>query len=327
MLRLPSTRFWIISGLSMLIVLGAVIPARAEILPNCEKTLYKVELNGDLDCPDGTNNCIDPNDYIQTVHGDIEQVMVNRSCGFNDFIQLFVNLANWGLAIMGALAVFFYMYAGFQFLTAGGRSENVEQGKKILWGTTMGVIIMLTAWAVIGFYIVATTGSNQGFVFPNDPNFLAPWFGQTETCRQTYIKNYDQSQCGQNNLHINCSDPIDGSDGPVTRLQSILTQRACNPGGIDGCFGSNTESGLRQFQRVNWRSGIIEDGVVNADDWSTLLNTSTAYDCSVPLGCCINPDEPSLCYDQIPEAYCNQNGWTFLPDSCASYDFDCEGPS
>src|SRR5215211_5527971 len=44
----------------------------------------------------------------------------------------------------------------------------------------------------------------------------------------------------------------------VAALQFLLTRRGFSPGGIDGGFGANTESGVRRFQRA---AGIGPDGL------------------------------------------------------------------
>ncbi|HEY9671772.1 MAG TPA: peptidoglycan-binding protein [Waterburya sp.] len=53
-----------------------------------------------------------------------------------------------------------------------------------------------------------------------------------------------------------------GSSGAaVERLQQRLRQKGYNPGRVDGVFGSQTESAVRQFQRAN---DLTPDGIVGA---------------------------------------------------------------
>jgi hypothetical protein len=271
-------------------------------------------------CPDGQGLCVNPNDYNKEVHGDIKGVIVNRSCGFEDFIQLFVNLANWGLAIVAVLALFFYVYGGFTLLISGGRAQYVEEGKKILTGTTIGVIVMLTAWAFVGFYVIATTGSTSGLVFPKAAEFTAPWFGKSQGCRQRFAQEHNQSSCNQNSLHLYCADSVDVNQGPVSQLQSLLANYDCSPGTVDGCFGPQTESALVNFERVN---GLDENNVVGPEDWAKLLDSRNAVKCSETLGCCVNDVNGDgslyICNQRFPKTRCQNEGKLFLEGNCPSY--------
>jgi len=294
----------------------------SDLLPNCDRTIYIVEANGKIACPDNTINCVTPEQYEEG-GGDkyfkkIVGVTVNKNCGFTDFVQLFVNLANWGLGIMAGLALFFYFFGGFQLLISGGRTEYIDLGKRVLTGTTIGVLIILTAWTMTGFYVVATTGSTQGLVFPNYAGkWAAKWYGETSSCRDTYHQEHNQSNCGQNNLHEFCADPI-GEQGPITNLQTLLGSRGCNVGAVDGCFGPQTEAAVREFQFVNY---LTEDGIVDEDLWTALRDQSGTASCDGPTGCCAKETVPNHweCQENYPEYRCRSELNTiFIDGDCST---------
>ena len=53
------------------------------------------------------------------------------------------------------------------------------------------------------------------------------------------------------------------STGPlVTRLQNLLAERGFNPGAVDGVFGGNTETAVKQFQQAN---SLSADGIVGPE--------------------------------------------------------------
>jgi peptidoglycan hydrolase-like protein with peptidoglycan-binding domain len=57
----------------------------------------------------------------------------------------------------------------------------------------------------------------------------------------------------------------EGSTGlPVRRAQSRLTAGGFDTGGVDGQFGSQTESGVRVFQQAK---GLTVDGIVGSQTW------------------------------------------------------------
>jgi peptidoglycan hydrolase-like protein with peptidoglycan-binding domain len=59
-----------------------------------------------------------------------------------------------------------------------------------------------------------------------------------------------------------------GSTGlPVRRAQSRLTAAGFDTGGVDGLFGSQTESGVRTFQGA---MGLTVDGIVGPNTWQKI---------------------------------------------------------
>jgi len=83
----------------------------------------------------------------------------DRVCGFNDFILLGVNLTKMILGLVGSLALLFFIYGGITFMLAGGKSEAIDKGKKIITNAVIGVAIVLGAWIIVNFAIAALTGT------------------------------------------------------------------------------------------------------------------------------------------------------------------------
>jgi peptidoglycan hydrolase-like protein with peptidoglycan-binding domain len=62
-----------------------------------------------------------------------------------------------------------------------------------------------------------------------------------------------------------------GSRGQaVTMLQQLLTDFGYDPGGIDGEFGTDTESAVREFQTDLAHIGLEVDGIVGQRTWAAL---------------------------------------------------------
>ncbi|MBI5072054.1 hypothetical protein HZB93_04190 [Candidatus Falkowbacteria bacterium] len=80
-------------------------------------------------------------------------------CGFNDFILLGINLTKMILGLVGSLTLLFFIYGGVMFLLAGGKSEMIDKGKKIITNAVIGVAIVLGAWIIVNFAIAALTGT------------------------------------------------------------------------------------------------------------------------------------------------------------------------
>ena len=85
-----------------------------------------------------------------------------NGCGdysLNDFISLAVNIANWILASVGALALLFFVYGGFVFILSGGSEEKVKEGKTILMNAIIGLAIVFCSYLIIHFS-VSLLGAN-----------------------------------------------------------------------------------------------------------------------------------------------------------------------
>lgn len=67
-----------------------------------------------------------------------------------------------GLSLLGIIALVIIIYAGFQWMTAGGNDEKAAEARKTMGYAVIGLIIILSAYAMSEFVIkrlyFATTG-------------------------------------------------------------------------------------------------------------------------------------------------------------------------
>lgn len=54
----------------------------------------------------------------------------------------------WGL---GIITVIVLIYAGIQYITAGGDAEKAEKAKKTILGAVIGLIIIIASYAIYNF--------------------------------------------------------------------------------------------------------------------------------------------------------------------------------
>ena len=71
-------------------------------------------------------------------------------CTLDDFTIVFINAADYLFGILGAVALIFFIYGGLTWLTAGGSSERIEKGRKILIGAVIGIGLCVGAWFLVG---------------------------------------------------------------------------------------------------------------------------------------------------------------------------------
>lgn len=70
-------------------------------------------------------------------------------CEVNDFVQLFALYFNLTLGIIGSIALLFFIWGGFLFLTSGGNKDKVEKGKHTLIAAVIGIIIVFSSYLII----------------------------------------------------------------------------------------------------------------------------------------------------------------------------------
>jgi hypothetical protein len=63
------------------------------------------------------------------------------------------NIIRTAMGLLGIIAVLIVLYGGFKWMTAAGNDEQVQDAKKILIAGVIGLIIIVTAYAVATFVI------------------------------------------------------------------------------------------------------------------------------------------------------------------------------
>lgn len=286
------TAIVIIIALGTLFAVAALAPpARAQLLPSCERTLYELDeggvTNGDdtfLLNTDSRGNPMTPvlvvpaDKYDEAKHGKVTGLTTNRDCGLEDFVRLFINLAQWGFGILAFLALLLFLWGGFRLLTSGGNAERVEGGKKVIAGSLTGLVVVLGAWVFVGFWVALLTGTSAGTIFAGT-GFSRSWFGEG-SCRTSQEFRQHNCRISEAGLYRGCSDQPGTRTGDVQAAQTKLTFYGCDPGPVDGCFGERTEQAVGRFQAANGLLGLpdpppdipaSERGVIKSTTWQLLV--------------------------------------------------------
>ncbi len=83
--------------------------------------------------------------------------------GTQDVRQTIGRIINVALSLLGVVVLVIIIYGGFLWMTAGGNDEKVGEAKKWIFGGIIGLIIILSAYAIASFVIsnlvTATTGA------------------------------------------------------------------------------------------------------------------------------------------------------------------------
>jgi len=71
------------------------------------------------------------------------------NCDLDDFIALFINVAQFFLGFAGFIATYYFISGAFTLVISSGSAERIEAGKKTLLGALVGLFIVFLAWTVI----------------------------------------------------------------------------------------------------------------------------------------------------------------------------------
>ena len=82
--------------------------------------------------------------------------------GRRDPRETVASIIRIALSLLGIIALCYILYAGFSWMTAGGNEEKITSAKHTLSAAVIGLIIILSAYAITNFVLKqlyeATTG-------------------------------------------------------------------------------------------------------------------------------------------------------------------------
>ncbi len=82
---------------------------------------------------------------------------VNGNCSLDDIVSTGVAFAGLLMELSGALFFATFIYGGAMYLLSFGRSEWVSKGNKAMTGAIIGMGIVLTAWMIVKYIVIALT--------------------------------------------------------------------------------------------------------------------------------------------------------------------------
>lgn len=89
-----------------------------------------------------------------------------------------VNIIRIFLGFLGLIALILIIYAGFIWMTAGGEADKIERAKAILKNALIGLLIILSSYAVVAFILSKLNGNDAGTKTAIEPGTNTPsYFG------------------------------------------------------------------------------------------------------------------------------------------------------
>lgn len=93
--------------------------------------------------------------FAQKLLGEDFSCIGTGDCQLIDILKLGRAITKFILKYLGVLALIFFIVGGIIWITSSGNPERVKQGKHILVGTLIGVVIVLFAWQIVNLVICA----------------------------------------------------------------------------------------------------------------------------------------------------------------------------
>lgn len=73
--------------------------------------------------------------------------------------EALTSIINAALTLVGVIALGTMVYGGFRWMTAAGNDNQIDEAKRILTASVIGLIIIIISWAVVNFVITAVNGA------------------------------------------------------------------------------------------------------------------------------------------------------------------------
>jgi len=79
-----------------------------------------------------------------------------------DFSTTILNVINYVLGFIGVIALAFFIFGVFRYITAGTNEDQLAEAKGTMTGSLIGILVMAGAAALINFVVGLITGSIGG---------------------------------------------------------------------------------------------------------------------------------------------------------------------
>ena len=116
-----------------------------------------------------------------------------NDCGLNEVLQVIVNVSKLIVAFAGSAALLVFTYGGVMWIIAAGSPEKIEQGKTAMVSAVIGIVIILSAWLIVNFTILAVT---KGTIGETGQIFDRDWFSPPSSKKSTSGSTAPQSPVG-----------------------------------------------------------------------------------------------------------------------------------
>ena len=107
----------------------------------------------------------------QTFGGDLtgDQFAAEAGLGSEDLVTVIAKVIRVILGLLGVIAVVLILYAGFLWMFSKGDVAKVDKARKYMINAVIGLVIVLSSFAIASFIIGALVGATTGSITPGGP--------------------------------------------------------------------------------------------------------------------------------------------------------------
>ena len=84
-----------------------------------------------------------------TAAGEAPAFVLEKTGSQGSARQLILNIVNFFLGFLGLLAVIMIIYGGMLYVSAAGKQESIDKGKKIIMYAVIGIVVILLSFAIV----------------------------------------------------------------------------------------------------------------------------------------------------------------------------------
>ena len=92
----------------------------------------------------------------------VSSFSTQTSLGNKPIQETIANLINIALGFLGILSVLIMLWGGFGWMTSGGEDKKVSAAKQRIVQGIIGLVIILSSWAIATFVISSLAGATTG---------------------------------------------------------------------------------------------------------------------------------------------------------------------
>ncbi len=238
-----------------------------------------------------------------------------------DLRQYIKNVVNFALGFLGIIAVVVVIYGGFLYVTAAGNEEQAGKGKKALTYAVIGILIILSSFALVNTILLAGGGSDQSATNGSAPGATAAdqnarraaLFAYAGTVVQTIARDFVTAYQNYSEINTDLATLVNVDFAQTitspTDLKNILQQKQTMIQDIIGKAGA-----LSQVAEVAQKDNAVFATYINASDQAiTDLSTSGGVNkdnvyCTVFVPFCFLAHIPSVSYSDFNTTITNEFG-------------------
>jgi hypothetical protein len=82
----------------------------------------------------------------------------NDHCTLNDLFHIVIKIINFLIGLSSLIAIMFVFWGAYGLATSYGNTEKIEGGKKIIQNAVVGFVLVLLAFLLINWLVLALGG-------------------------------------------------------------------------------------------------------------------------------------------------------------------------